>query len=264
MSILGNIFKRKIDRPNTPAYGATDTGKQRNNNEDCFFIMTELGLYIVADGMGGHNAGELASLSAVDIMKTYFKPEIVSEMQKNEEKIEPELKNAIIKAHERIIELSESNDEYIGMGSTLAVSFIYNNILHTCHVGDTRVYVINSSRITQITKDHSTVAEMVRLGKMTRDEARHSPLKNRITQAIGGPFPINPEYNQTYTLDKDDIILICSDGLWEMLSDKEIQSIVLENCDVEKTCKRLIQKANDAGGNDNITVILVEIRQEIL
>jgi len=259
MNILSNIFRRRITKPNGSAYGATDTGKHRNNNEDCYLLMPEMGLYAVADGMGGHNAGELASLSAINAMKNYFTPLIISEMRENEKRIGDELKNGIRKAHERIIELSNSNDEYKGMGSTIAVSFIHNKILHTCHVGDTRVYVINPTGITQITTDHSAVAEMVRIGKMTKEEARYSPLKNRITQAIGGHFQIVPEYNQTYILNKGDLVLLCSDGLWEMLSDKEIFNIIQEFGFFERTCKKLIQKANEAGGKDNITTVLVEI-----
>jgi len=144
------------------------------------------------------------------------------------------------------------------MGSTIVVSFIDGNMLHTCHVGDSRVYVINPYSIRQVTNDHSTVAELVRLGEMTREEARHSPRKNEITQALGAPIPVRPECNQ-HVLHKGDVVLLCSDGLWEMLSDEEIQNIVVERKTVEGACRKLTEQANAAGGNDNITVVLVEV-----
>ena len=240
-------------------FGATDPGMQRDSNEDTFLIMPEMGIYMVADGMGGHNAGEIASLAAVQTIKNHFILELILNMQNQLVKIEKELKSAILEAHKHIESISKTKDEYDGMGSTIAISFIFDKILHTCHVGDTRIYVITPSGITQITRDHSAVGELVRIGEMTKEEARHSPLKNRITQAIGGPFQINPEYNQTYPLNPGDFVLMCSDGLWEMLSDREILSIVMERENAEKTCKKLIQQANEAGGHDNITVVLVEI-----
>jgi serine/threonine protein phosphatase PrpC len=240
-------------------YGATDIGKKRDGNEDCYLLMPELNIYMVADGMGGHNAGEVASLSAVKRLAEYFTAECVLKMNGNHGSIEAEMMYAVMAAHERVMEMSKNGRGYRGMGCTIAVSFIHDRILHTCHVGDSRVYVINSSNITQITRDHSTVAELVRIGEMTREEARHSPLRGEITQALGAITSIKPEYNRTYALNKDDVVLLCSDGLWEMLSDDEIQSIVAEKQDMKRACKELIHRANAAGGNDNITAVLVRI-----
>ncbi len=242
-------------------YGITDPGMQRDSNEDSYLLMPEMGIYMVADGMGGHNAGEIASLAAIQTIKNHFTLELMLSVQNNKAKVEKELKNSILKAHKQIETISKTKNEYDGMGSTIAISLIRDRILHTCHVGDTRVYVSTPSGITQITNDHSPVAELVRIGEMTKEEARHSPLKNRITQAIGGPLQIVPEYNQTYALNPEDVVLICSDGLWEMLSDQEIWDIIMERENAEKTCKKLIQQANKAGGHDNITVVMVEIEQ---
>jgi protein phosphatase len=140
------------------------------------------------------------------------------------------------------------------------VAYIHDDVLHTCHVGDSRVYVVNESGIEQITNDHSSVWELVRAGQMTREEARHSPLKNQISQALGSPYPVVPEYNQ-HLLNKGDNILLCSDGLWDMLSDAEIHQVVIEGGSLKKSCEGLIEKANEAGGEDNITVVLVQVER---
>jgi len=241
---------------NDVAYGATDQGRRRQGNEDSYRLLPEKCLYIVADGMGGHNAGEVASLNAVKIIDEYFTPAVLSAIKENPAQIEKEMIKAINEAYQGIVEMSRANKEYAGMGSTIVLSFFHQHILHTCHVGDSRAYVINQAGIRQITNDHSTVAELVQMGQMTKEEARHSTLKNQITQALGSSFPIEPEYNQ-HTLDKGDRILLCTDGLWDMLSDEGIQAIVREGVTLENTCRKLINAANEAGGDDNVTVVLV-------
>jgi len=243
------------------AYGITDIGKKRENNEDSFLIIEEKNLYIVADGMGGHTAGEVASLNAVKLADEYLTPDRITDMKADRQILKEELINAIFFAHNWIRKSAREKKEYSGMGTTIIACFIDGNVLHTCHVGDSRAYVINPSGIQQITNDHSFVGEQVRSGMMTSEEARHSRLKNQITQALGSPHRIKPEYNE-YLLDKDSKVLICSDGLWDMLSDNEIHEIVIENSSLGKTCNDLIIKANNAGGNDNITVILTKFIEE--
>jgi len=259
MNFIKKIFGREENDVKEIVYGSTDIGRQREENEDSYLLMPEMGIYVVADGMGGHNAGEVASLNVVTALGEYFTAERVSEMRDDGEKVKEKMLDAVIEAHKRVMTVSGTSEEYTGMGSTIAISFISENVLHTCHVGDSRVYVINRSSITQITNDHSTVAELVRVGKMTREQARQSPLKNQITQALGVPFPLNPEYNRTYALNNGDVVLLCSDGLWDMLSDEDIQAVVMDNESVEDACTELIHQANEAGGDDNITVILVQI-----
>jgi PPM family protein phosphatase len=256
-----NVLKKILNEVTTSkklAYGATDVGMQRDSNQDCFLILPEVGIYIVADGMGGHNAGEVASLSAIKSIGKYFNSKCVAEMKKGK-RIKEKLTYAALLAHDRVMESGESKAEYAGMGSTIAISFVHKNILHTCHVGDSRVYVINSLGITQITRDHSTVSELVRHGKMTKDEARQSSMKNEVTQALGVSLSDGPEYNRTTELKDGDLVLLCSDGLWDMLSDEEIRTIATEENNVKDACNELIQQANIAGGEDNTTVILVQI-----
>ncbi|MFC1712309.1 Stp1/IreP family PP2C-type Ser/Thr phosphatase [Candidatus Poribacteria bacterium] len=257
MNVLKKILN-EVNTANKSAYGATDVGLQRDSNQDNLLLLPAMGLYIVADGMGGHNAGEVASLNAIKSMGKYFTSKHASEMKKGS-KIKEKLEYAVLMAHDRIVEMSEAKAEYAGMGSTVAISFVHENILHTCHVGDSRVYVINPSGITQITRDHSTVAEFVRQGEMTREEARYSSVKNEVTQALGVSLSAGPEYNRTYELNEGDVVLLCSDGLWDMLSDDEIRTIVVEADTMKDACNELIQQANAAGGEDNITAILVQI-----
>jgi len=263
MNMLKRVFTKRAIKPKiwarcsmpVQAYGATDVGRRRHYNEDCYLLLPEMGVYIVADGMGGHNAGDVASMNAVHAVAEYLASQYIPQRRNDAEKI---MINAVTEAHEKLVEMSRTNAEYAGMGSTIAVSFVHNNVLHTCHVGDSRVYIVNVSGITQITNDHSTVAELVRMGKMTSGEARYSPRKNEITQALGTPVPINPEYNQ-HSLKRDDVVLLCSDGLWSMLWDEDIWRIVIRRKTVKGACKGLIQQANAAGGDDNITAILVRI-----
>lgn len=258
MNILKRVFRYRTNGMSESVYAVTDVGRQRENNEDCYLLLPEMNIYVVADGMGGGNAGEVASLNAVKAIGRYFTPERAVAMKNDKRKIEGEMIHAVKNAHERLLEMSRSKEEYSGMGSTIIVSFIHDNVLHTCHVGDSRVYVINISGITQVTNDHSKVAELVRLGKMTDEEARYSPRRNEITQALGGPTPIRPEYNH-HNLRKRDVVLLCSDGLWEMLLDEEIQRIVLKHGTMKKSCMELTRQANAASGEDNITVVLVRI-----
>lgn len=258
MNILKRVFRYRANGMSESVYAVTDVGKQRKNNEDCYLLLPEMNIYVVADGMGGKNAGEVASLNAVKAIGGYFTPERTSAMKNDKGKIEGEMMHAVKSAHEKLLEMSGAKREHAGMGSTIIVSFIHDNVLHTCHVGDSRVYVINISGITQVTNDHSVVGELVRLGEITSEEARYSPRKNEITQALGAPTPIRPEYNQ-HSLRKRDVVLLCSDGLWEMLLDQEIHRIVLKQRTMKKACMELTRQANAVSGDDNITVVLVQI-----
>lgn len=247
----------KINQMNILACGATDIGKRRGNNEDCYRLLPEKNIYMVADGMGGHKAGEVASLKAVETASEYFTEERIKEMKKKREKVKKEMIQAIMEAHQAIMTMSEAHRDYAGMGSTIVLSFIHNKLLYVCHVGDSRIYVINQSEIIQITNDHSVAAELLRMGKLTKKEVRHSLLRNQLTQALGYSYYLSPEYHE-YILSKGDNVLLCSDGLWDMLSDDEIYSIVMEGGTVKEVCKNLVDRANEAGGDDNITVLLIK------
>ncbi len=243
------------------AYGITDEGEKRDNNEDSFLIIKDKNLYLVADGMGGHNAGEVASSKAVQLVNEHLTDTRISLMQSDSNLIKKELTEAILVAHTFILDEAKSKKEYKGMGTTIVAAFLHDQKVHTCHVGDSRAYVINANSIKQITNDHSYVGELVRNGKMSTEEARHSNMKNQITQALGSPYSVKPEYNSC-SVDDASRILLCSDGLWDMLSDGQIQKTVMTDESLEDICISLVKNANQAGGKDNITLILINQYRE--
>lgn len=236
-------------------FGVTDVGKERSDNEDYFRIVPEKSLFIVADGMGGHNAGDIASLNASQMVDTYFTPQLLQDIQDNDEKIREAIIDSLLNAHHEILRMARGSRNYEGMGCTMVVAFIWGNSLHLGHVGDARAYVCNHSSIRLLTEDHSFVMELVKKGKMTIEEARVSPLKNRLNQAIGASVNINPDY-RLYRLDVGDRVLLCSDGLWDMVADEQMHQIIMQDLQPKKICENLIDLANKAGGHDNITAVV--------
>ena len=266
MSILKKIFgggdkpERSADNLIASVHGLTDVGMDRENNEDYFLVDAAKNLFIVSDGMGGHNAGEVASLNAAAAVNDHFTPEILAEIKGDRIKINDELNDCLFVANQKILDLAESNPGYRGMGCTLVVALVERGALHIGHVGDTRAYLCDEAGIKLLTTDHSKVMELVKAGQMTLEEARQSPLKNELSQAIGSPMSVIPDYNY-HDLKNGDRVLLCSDGLWDMLSDEEIYQIVNQTQTAKAICEALVQKANDAGGHDNITVVLFEYRE---
>ena len=266
MKFLNKIFgfqgrQNKSPEISERVYGATEVGKERANNEDYFLVSLKKNLHIVADGMGGHNAGEVASLNATETINDYFTLELLSQISNDEISIETEMKQSLLKANQKILEMAKTNNAYHGMGCTVVVALIRANTLHLCHVGDARAYVCNEVGIKLLTTDHSKVMDLVKAGQMTMEEARTSPLKNELSQAIGSPVPIDPDYNH-HVLKNEDKVLLCSDGLWDMLSDEEIYEIVRQKKPTKTLCEDLVTAANDAGGHDNITVVVIEHRTQ--
>jgi protein phosphatase len=266
MNILKKLFGGR-GREELPAedlflsvHGTTDVGMERDNNEDYFLINLPKNLFIVADGMGGHNAGEVASLNATEAVNDHFTPEILADIKGDKIKINDELNDCLYIANQKILSMAENNASYQGMGCTLVVALVETGALHLGHVGDTRAYLCNGNGINLLTTDHSKVMALVKAGQMTLAEARLSPMKNELSQAIGSPVPIEPDYNY-HALKNGDKILLCSDGLWDMLADEEIYAVVNQVQPAKSICEELIKRANDAGGHDNITVVLLEYRE---
>lgn len=245
--------KKNADR----VCGMTDIGLRRSNNEDAYLLMTDRGLYVVADGMGGHNAGEVASAEAVKMLDEYFTRDRIELMKSDEEKIKEHFRDSFGEAHRHVNRMSRENPEFSGMGCALIMAFVTKGKLHTYHVGDVRCYVCNPAGILKLTNDHTHVADLVRAGQMTEEEARKSHLRNLLTQSMGISGPIAPEYN-THVLLENERVLLCSDGLWDMVSDKEIHEILTTRQDVATCCKDLVILANASGGKDNITVVVIE------
>ncbi|WHH59894.1 Stp1/IreP family PP2C-type Ser/Thr phosphatase [Petroclostridium sp. X23] len=237
----------------------TDKGKAREVNEDCFFVSKfsdEMcsGYCIIADGMGGHNAGEVASKMAIDEIQQYIKESYSHEM--THEQIIQILKESMNKANTIIYNKSLENELFSGMGTTAILCFVYHQSLYIAHVGDSRAYIIRGEEMYQITTDHSMVEELISSGSITREEAQNHPQKNVITRALGGDkdTPVDI-YIQEYK--PGDIILICTDGLTNMLTNSEILSVIKDNNDLQLAVEELITIANDKGGLDNITVVVL-------
>jgi PPM family protein phosphatase len=251
-------MKTQVDNNESPKFfGLTDVGRVREKNEDSFAILSNRNLYIVADGMGGHNAGEVASPEAVSAADAFFTADLLERMRTEQAQIQPILESALEEINRRVIQKSSENRAFSGMGCAFIVAFANDNILHTCHVGDVRCYGCRDSGIVQITSDHTQVAELVRAGRMSPEEAERSPLRSILTRAIGGTDNISPEYN-SFALADGDRVLLCSDGLWGMVPDEEIHSIVRKKADLGAICQELVDTANAAGGKDNITVVMFE------
>lgn len=237
--------------------GKTDIGKAREMNQDSFYISSEndeIKLFILADGMGGYKGGEIASKLAVVSAKNFINnnfPKIIKE----KEEILKLISDAIEYANFVVYEKSKESTEISDMGTTLDICLIYNNKVFIGHIGDSRVYRIRKNVIRKLTNDHSYVAQLVKEGKITKEEAFHHPRKNMLLKAIGCSSLVEPDVMYKGFI-KDDILLMCSDGLSNMLKDEEIYQILLEN--PEKPVDVLIKKANEAGGSDNITAIIVD------
>lgn len=236
-------------------FSLTDIGQQRKMNQDYVFtteapIGNLSNLFIVADGMGGYNGGGFASAYTAEVIKKMV--EISKETSPR--KI---FEDAITVANMEIRKKASENEELMGMGTTVVLATIADDVLHVANVGDSRLYLVNGSNIRQVTVDHSYVEEMVRIGSLDRESARTHPKKNVITRAIGADINVLPDF-YTVKLQENDIILMCSDGLTNMVEDYDIDLIVKSQRDIAGKAEALIKAANDNGGKDNIAVVLIE------
>lgn len=233
--------------------GKTDVGIKRKNNQDSIFFTDQpIGplpnLYIVADGMGGHNAGDRASRMAIDITVEFVK-------ESTFENPIAVLKRAMIYANNEIYKVASSDEELKGMGTTMVVAVCLDGKLYVANVGDSRLYAIHSG-IRQITMDHSLVEEMIRRGELERKKGRNHPEKNIITKAMGSKEEVIPDFFEI-EIEKGARYLLCSDGLSNMVEDDEIRDIVEEYGDLKEAANALVDRANYYGGEDNISVVLL-------
>lgn len=237
-------------------FAKSDIGKAREMNQDSYYVSQpseNVGLYIVADGMGGYNGGEIASSLAITSAKNYVETNF-SKIEHNKEAISELIKNSIEYANMVVYEKSKESEELQGMGTTIEVVLVFNNRAFIGHIGDSRVYRIRKEFIRRLTTDDSYVQKLVKDGTITKEEAIHHPKKNMLMKALGCTSFVEPIVTVKGFL-KDDIIVITSDGLTNMVSDEEIYKIIKE--DINSASDRLIEMANDAGGLDNITIIIV-------
>ena len=237
-------------------FAKSDIGRAREMNQDAYYASQPsdtVGLYIVADGMGGYNGGEVASSLAVTATKDFIENNF-AETEHTKEKLQELVKNAIEYANMLVYEKSKEVPELQGMGTTIEVALVHNNRVYIGHVGDSRIYRIRKEFIRKLTTDHSYVQKLVKDGTISKEEATHHPKKNMLTKALGCTSFVEPDVTVKGFL-KDDILVLTSDGLTNMVKDQEIYEIVKDN--IEVATDKLIDKANENGGLDNITVIIV-------
>lgn len=246
-------------------FGQTDVGRKREKNEDSIYIDGERGLFVVADGMGGHLGGEFASKLAVKTINESLSqltedPDMTLKRDIGIDRLDPsaQLKYAIGVASKNIYEDSQRNPSLRGMGTTTVALLIRDHKGYIANVGDSRLYLVRGGQISQITSDHSLVAEQLKAGMITEAETKNHKFKNIITRSVG----FQPEVEVdilVHDLDEGDSFLLCSDGLTNMISNQQIAEIISKNS-ARDACQKLIDSANQKGGDDNISVIVVSIQ----
>lgn len=243
-------------------YGASDVGRIRSLNEDSFCIYgldegKEPGFCVLSDGMGGHNAGEVASQKTVQFIVETMR----DKLDLSKDVIPTEIKNAIKDANVRVFQMAASNQSQYGMGATLVLAVVLDTIIYLANVGDSRAYAYRNGELMQITKDHSVVEEMMANGSITPEEAKVHPQRNVITRAIGTDPSVEPDLFE-YDYLPGDTLLLCSDGLSGMVDDEKIIEILGSNESAKEAVSALIKTANENGGQDNITAICIHFTQE--
>ena len=246
----------------------TDVGRKRKGNEDSVFVNPEQNLFVVADGMGGHAAGEVASRLAVDAINDFI------ELTGGDDEITwpfglddsmsydgNRLKTAVRFANKKVLEATRERTEYEGMATTVAAVLLDGDAANLAHVGDSRVYLFREGALTQLTSDHSWINEQIQSGIISAEQARSHPLRNVVTRALGGKADCQVDV-QAHEAHPGDVLLLCSDGLTSMLPDEEIARVLREaEGDLKNASQGLVDAANTRGGEDNITVLLLKFEE---
>lgn len=247
---------------------ASHTGMVRSHNEDSITAEPEVGLAVLADGMGGYNAGEVASGIATALISNETKEALIRLDPHLVDRISGTLmanrllRDVITRANTSIYQSANSQPQYAGMGTTLVVALFCDNKLTVAHIGDSRCYRYRAGKLEQITRDHSLLQEQIDSGLLSKEAARRSQNKNLVTRAVGIEPQVEPEIH-TYDVREQDIYLLCSDGLNDMVDDEDIElTLGSLGSNLQLAAEQLVQMANDAGGRDNVSVILVRIRRE--
>jgi protein phosphatase len=248
------------------AIGHTDRGLKRTDNEDCYYVLEEQRLYLVADGMGGHASGEVASRMAVETIANFFRATGEDEeltwpfkMEKGRRYEENRLVTGIKLANLRIFEAQQRDPVYRGMGTTIASAFFANGGVYLGHVGDSRIYRVRDGEIALLTEDHSLLNDYIKMKKLTREEIENFPHKNVIVRALGMRETVQVDVSYEHPKDGD-VYLLCSDGLSGMVGEADMLRVLKEAPDLDAAAKRLVELANEAGGIDNITVLVAKYR----
>lgn len=244
------------------AYGLTDVGRRRDSNEDDFLLEPGRGVYAIADGMGGHAAGEIASGLAIETLREVLIRDDHAKNPMSGDDAAEWLRSAVVEANRRICDSIRIHEERRGMGTTV-VAFVHSG--HDAvvgHVGDSRLYLLRGEELVRMTSDHSWVNEQVKLGLMNDDTAQRHPMRNIVTRALGSRPDVAVEL-ASVQVQPGDVFLLCSDGLNTMLADDEIQAVLSANRQTpEVACKALVHEANRHGGEDNVTVVVARFAEE--
>ena len=248
--------------------GVTDVGRVRTNNEDCYKIVEPLNLFVLSDGMGGEAHGEIASAMAVETVVKHCldieanpAAKVIGPVQPNWNARTKRLSTAIHLANKNIFKSAEENPDQHGMGATLTAVWIDGAKLSIAHVGDSRAYLLRGGSLLQLTRDHSLVAEQVRRGILTSAEAEESDMQSVLLRALGAQAEIEVDVEE-HTLFPRDMLLLCSDGLTRMVTEPEIAGTLQAETDPERAAEKLVALANERGGPDNITVVIVRTEKE--
>lgn len=249
------------------ACGLSDVGRSRSHNEDSMKIDVDRGLFLVADGMGGHGHGDVASRVAVEAIVKHMEAAYERWDQgdgldeEGQRQVGVELEYSIHAAHRSVVDAVTEDQTLAGMGTTVVGLAAANGAVVVAHVGDSRAYRLRGESLELMTDDHTWVNEQVKAGYLSPEQARSHPLKSVVTRAVGGDHQVEVDSSEIPT-STGDLFLVCSDGLTTMLSDDEIHDLLTDRGSLEDHCQRLVGLANDKGGVDNITVILVEIEPD--
>jgi protein phosphatase len=250
------------------AYGRTDVGRRRKVNEDSYLVSPETSLYAVCDGMGGHNAGEVASRMAIETISAFITRSAVEKeitwpwgLDANLSFDANRLKTAIRLANARVFQAADNREELTGMGTTVVTALVSGDNMTVGSAGDSRCYLVRGGELKQLTRDDSWVSAALGEGILNSDDVERHPLRNVITKAVGARDAIDLDVLE-HSLQPGDLVMLCSDGLHGMVSDQEIAKILKSSPDsLEETSARLVDAANEAGGRDNVTVVLLRRKE---
>ena len=238
----------------------TDKGLRRSNNEDACFVMTRDSVFIVADGVGGNNSGEIASRTCVNEIAKYVENNPLSEL-KGLQQVKSYFETCLRDVNFKVLEMSQRYEKNKGMATTVVMAYLSENCLYIVNVGDSRAYVLRDKELTQITEDHTYVNTLLKAGLISEAEAENHDKKNMITKAVGADYAIEADYFET-PIEAGDIILICTDGLYGEVPKEELISILSREESMTEICGDLVNAANHNGGSDNITMVVLKVTEE--
>mgnify|MGYP004442642367 FL=1 len=238
----------------------TDKGRRRPKNEDALRVLPEHNFFMLADGVGGNRSGEIASRTALDALQKFIEHNPLGRLGGRDE-VFRYFEAAVAFVDNAIMTISEAEPSYVGMATTLVFAYIDDRIMYIANVGDSRAYLVHRGEMRQITEDHTYVNDLVKMGALTREEAENHSKKNIITRAIGSNACSTPDCFNVY-VEPGDKVLICSDGLYDEVSERAILSRLMMDDDMETCAEDLVKMANDNGGSDNISVICVTVSED--